>query len=312
MQRTLSNRPLITARPFLKWAGGKTQLLDELVRRLPAEIIESGTIENYVEPFVGGGAMFFYLKRRFDINKSYLFDINQELVIAYTIIKNDPDRLIKELSVIECDYLQKSEADRQSFYYNIRDLYNKQSHGFNYKKYNKKWVSRTAFLIFLNKTCYNGLFRQNGSGAFNVPIGRYKNPKICDVKNLLESNAVLKDTEIIHGDFTLSSHFINMGSLVYLDPPYRPLNKTSHFKEYTRSGFSDNDQIRLSNYFKEMDKRGAFILLSNSDPRNENQDDDFFEQLYHGYNINKTLANRMINSNVDRRGQIFELVITNY
>ncbi len=312
MQTTLSNRPLINARPFLKWAGGKTQLLDELARRLPVEITETGTIENYVEPFIGGGAMFFHLKSRFEVKKSFLIDVNPELVVGYTAIQRSPAGLLKRLKKLESDYLGLSDVDREKLFYEIRDGYNHRLPDFNFDKYQKEWVSRAAEMIFLNKTCFNGLFRQNSNGEFNVPFGKYRNPTICDGDNILEVHRALKDTRIVCGDFSMSKQFVAKGSFIYLDPPYRPLNLTSNFTGYAKDGFDDVDQKRLAKFFRDMSKRGAFLMLSNSDPRNGNPRDNFLEKLYHGFRIERTLANRMINRDASKRGPINELIIMNY
>jgi DNA adenine methylase len=312
MQTTLSNRPLITARPFLKWAGGKTQLLDELVKRLPSEIQESGAIENYVEPFVGGGAMFFCLKSKFEVKHAFIYDINPELVIGYTAIQKSPKGLIKKLKVLEEDYLGRNDSDREKLFYEIRDNYNQQLSDFDFDKYHKEWVDRTSHLIFLNKTCFNGLFRQNSKGEFNVPFGKYKNPTICNAENIREVNKALKNTIVECGDFSASKPHVQKGTFVYLDPPYRPLNETSSFTGYAKDGFDDNDQKRLAKFFRDMGKRGAYMMLSNSDPKNENPKDNFFEKLYKGFRIERAQASRMINCNASKRGPINELIIVNY
>ncbi|MGB9978538.1 DNA adenine methylase [Methanobacterium sp.] len=300
------------AKPFLKWAGGKTQLLDEFDKRLPPEIKESKVIKRYIEPFIGGGAMFFFLKRKYDIKESFLFDINPELIIAYKVIQKDYKALLDKLSEIKHKHLQKSEDKRKEHYYQIRDKYNKQIENFNYTSFNGEWIERVTYLIFLNKTCFNGLFRQNKKGGFNVPFGRYKNPSIYDEKNIIEVSNALKNTEIFYGDFTTSSKYIQKYNFVYFDPPYRPLNRTSSFTNYSKDGFFDEDQIRLAQFYEEMDKREAYLMLSNSDPKNKDINDHFFDDLYKNYNINRVPAKRHINSNASKRGEISELIITNY
>ncbi|MEQ6360589.1 DNA adenine methylase [Thermoanaerobacter thermohydrosulfuricus] len=307
-----SSSILNNAKPFLKWAGGKTQLLDELYKRLPSSLIQSGEIERYVEPFVGGGAFFFFLKRNFKIKESFLIDINKELIIGYKVIQNNVNELIDELSSMEEKYLKLSEEQRKDFYYNIRDEYNRQKDNFDYVNYNLDWVKRAADLIFLNKTCFNGLYRLNKKGEFNVPFGKYKNPTICDADNLIEVSKALENTEVICADFEESKKYIHKNTLVYLDPPYRPLNNTSNFTSYNENGFDDDDQRRLAQFFKEMDKKGAYLILSNSDPKNEDVDDNFFDELYAGFIIERVKAKRYINSNGDKRGDISELIIRNY
>lgn len=300
------------AKPFLKWAGGKTQLLNELSDRLPQKIIKSGVIYKYIEPFVGGGALFFYLKRKFRIKESLLLDINRELIIGYKVIQNNHRNLIKLLAQYQNMYLKMSEDERKKFYYSTRKLYNKQISEFDYENYNEKWVKRAAQLIFLNKTCFNGLFRQNSKGEFNVPYGKYKNPKICDEQNIIEVNKALVDTKIICGDFLSAELYIDKNSFVYLDPPYRPINSTSSFTCYSKEGFSDSDQKRLADFYKRNCRKGSYLMLSNSDPKNYDENDDFFDVLYTGFNIERVSAKRSINSDGKNRGEINELIIRNY
>ncbi|MGI6188721.1 MAG: DNA adenine methylase [Clostridiales bacterium] len=302
----------IKARPFLKWAGGKTQLLDELYKRLPSSFIEKGEIQRYVEPFAGGGALFFFLKRQLRIKEAFLLDVNKELMAGYWVVQRNVNELIDELSIIEGTYMKLPEQQRRDFYYEVRDDYNKQKGGFDYANYSPDWIKRAAYLIFLNRTCYNGLYRLNRKGEFNVPFGRYKKPVICDAENLIEVSKALADTEIICGDFEESRKYVRKNTLVYLDPPYRPLSHTSGFTSYSEDGFSDNDQIRLAVYFKEMDKMGAYIMLSNSDPKNQDQKDVFFDKLYKSFVIERVKAKRRINSNAGKRGDVSELIIRNY
>jgi len=194
----------------------------------------------------------------------------------------------------------------------VRDSFNKKKPEINFQIYDAEWVTRAAQSIFLNRTCFNGLFRMNRKGEFNVPFGRYKNPRILDKDNLNDVAALLKTTTILLADFTRCKKFVDKTTFVYLDPPYRPLNDTSSFTSYAKDGFSDTDQRRLAGFFKELDKKGAKIMLSNSDPRNENTEDSFFDELYAYYTIERVPAKRSINCNGDRRGNINELIITNY
>ena len=309
MTKQLKLVPL--ARPFLKWAGGKTQLLKQFSQRLPPEM-KNGEITHYVEPFVGGGAVFFYLGQRFSFDRSSIFDANEELILAYRVIKKSTKKLIHELESLESAYLSKSNEDRERLFYNVRDSFNKKKPEINFQMYDAEWVTRAAQSIFLNRTCFNGLFRMNRKGEFNVPFGRYKNPQILNKDNLNDVADLLKTTTIILGDFTRCKKFVDTTSFVYLDPPYRPLNDTSSFTSYAKDGFSDADQRRLAVFFKELDKKGAKIMLSNSDPRNEKSDDSFFDELYADFTIERVPAKRSINCNGTRRGEINELIITNY
>ena len=256
--------------------------------------------------------MFFFLRKNYNVKNSVLFDINKELIIGYKVIQNNYKELINELCELEVDYLAKSEDDRKEFYYEIRKFYNEQMIDFDYVKYTKEWIGRAVYLIFLNKTGFNGLFRQNKQGGFNVPVGRYKNPKICDKKNIVEVNKALRNTLIICNDFSKAREYISKDSFVYLDPPYRPLNKTSSFTSYAKDGFTDNDQRRLGDFFQEMDRRGAFLMLSNSYSKNNDLNDEIFDQLYDGFNIERVSAKRFINCDASKRGEINEIIVRNY
>jgi len=288
---------LIAAKPFLKWAGGKGQLLAEIGRRLP-EGLKIGEINTYVEPFAGGGAVFFHITREYpEIKRHFLFDINQDLVNCFNEIKTNVDALIDELRSLEAAFLRKR-SGRKAFYYEIREQFN---------------ADRSpAKLIFLNKNCYNGLYRVNRKGEFNVPFGDYKSPRICAAKNLQVASEILQIAKIICADFTHSETYIDNHTFVYLDPPYRPLSPTASFTSYSRDSFSEQDQIRLAEFCKQIDAKGAKFLLSNSDPKNEDPEDHFFEDKYKGFVIDRVKATRAINCKASGRGQINELLITNY
>ncbi len=307
-----SNTKKTNAKPFLKWAGGKTQLIEDLENCLPDKIKINRKIDRYVEPFIGGGAFFFYLMNKYEIKESYISDINRELIIACKVIQKTPDKLIEMLSVLQKKYLEKSEEQRKSYFYQLRDAYNTQMYSFDYKNYNDNWITRAGYLIFLNKTCFNGLFRLNKKGEFNVPFGKYKNPKICDSDNISKVSKVLKNTEILNVDFLDTDQFIKENTLVYFDPPYRPINITSNFTGYSKNGFNDEDQKRLNEFYKRLDSRGVYLLLSNSDPKNYDNQDHFFDELYKDYNITRVKATRVINCDASKRGEINEIIIKNY
>jgi len=308
---TRQTRLVPAARPFLKWAGGKTQLLDEFAKRLPSGLIGK-SITRYVEPFIGGGAVYFSLNRNFYFDQCSICDVNQELILSYNVIQKSVKKLIGELEILELDYLSKNDTKREEFYYEIRDDFNRKLTGIDFKKYNAAWIERTAQIIFLNRTCFNGLFRVNRNGEFNVPFGQYKNPDILNEDNLNDVATLLKTTKILLGDFTQCREFVDKHTFVYFDPPYRPLNQTSSFTSYSKNGFYDEDQKRLVDFFKELDAKGAKIMLSNSDPKNENPNDSFFDDLFSEYHIERVPAKRRINCNGSRRGNISELIITNY
>ena len=311
-QITLFNEEVYNTKPFLKWAGGKGQLLQIIDERLPKEIRKNKIVENYIEPFVGGGAVFFHLKNNYTLKKATLIDVNKELVVGYQVIKNNPKELIKKLLSLEKEYLQKEESTRKEFFYLIRDEYNDQLKSFDYQKYNEEWIQRAVYLIYMNKTCFNGLFRLNSKGEFNVPFGKYKNPKICDNENILQVHQALQEVTILCGDFSLARNYVQKDSFVYFDPPYRPLSSTANFTDYSKDGFSDEEQKRLADFFNDMDKQGAHLMLSNSDPKNEDPEDNFFDDLYKDFKIERVKAKRAISCKGSGRGEITELLITNY
>ncbi|MCX5632734.1 MAG: DNA adenine methylase [Phycisphaerae bacterium] len=291
------------ARPFLKWAGGKTQLLDEIEKRLPSSL-STGEITTYIEPFVGGGAVFFHIAQNYpNIKEFYLYDINDDLVKCYNVVKTNVRALIRELNKLTKEFLPLNEELRREFYRQIRSEFNRTKH--------KSSIKSSAKLIFLNKTCFNGLYRVNSKNEFNVPFGDYKNPKICNERNLLAVSEVLQKAKIICGDFTKSKKYISKNTFVYLDPPYRPLNGTANFTSYSKDSFSEDDQIRLADFCKEIKQIGAKFLLSNSDPKNENLADRFFEDNFRGFTISQVKASRLINCKAIGRGAINELIITN-
>ena len=291
------------AKPFLKWAGGKGQLLDTFDKMFPQELIE-GKIKTYIEPFVGGGAVLFHILQNYKIEKAYINDINKELINCYRCIKADVEEVIKPLSILENKYL--SSKDRAKCFYNVRERYN-QIHLNGHYDYEK-----CADFIFLNHTCFNGLYRVNKEGKFNVPHGKYKNPLICDKENLRLCSQLLQKVEISFGDYRQVLSNANKDSFVYFDPPYRPLIENNSFVNYDKSGFDDNDQIELSQNYKKLDKQNCLLMLSNSDPKNTNENDNFFDNLYKGFNIERVYAKRMINCQASKRGNITEIVVMNY
>ncbi|PWR76052.1 DNA adenine methylase [Methanospirillum stamsii] len=299
------------AKPFLKWAGGKSQLLLEFAERLPAGL-EQGSITRYVEPFVGGGAMFFYIAQLFPLKESVICDINPELILTWQTIKYDVESLIQLLTDLQITYDSLDQNKRMDLFYQVRDSLNKEQKKFDYNTYHKETIRRASQLIFLNRTCFNGLFRLNSKGEFNVPFGKYKNPTIVNEKNLRKVSALLSNTTIIQGDFNQCLQYAGPGAFIYIDPPYRPLNQTSKFTGYSQEGFFEKDQIRLSDFFTDAHKTGAQIMLSNSDPKNEDPSDHFFDDIYRDYTIERVQAKRMINSDAEKRGSINELIIRNY
>jgi len=299
------------AKPFYKWAGGKTQLLEEFNIRFP-QALRAGALDRYVEPFIGGGAVFFFVMQLFPFRESVICDANEELVLTYQVIRQDVDELISLLQDFQSRYDALDEEARKDMYLKVRSDLNADRRGFDFSNYGTSWIERAAQLLFLNKTCFNGLFRVNSSGEFNVPFGKYRNPGIVNEFNLRLVSALLKNTTIIHGDFSRCLEYIDDHTFVYLDPPYRPLSASSSFTAYSRDGFSDKDQIRLKEFFDSVDRLGAAVMLSNSDPRNEDPTDHFFDDLYREYRIERVMAKRFINSNGEKRGAISEIIVMNY
>lgn len=290
------------AKPFLKWAGGKGQLLNELRTYYP---FDGKTITRYAEPFVGGGAVLFDILNRFILKEVYISDTNSELINAYKVVRDNIDELIILLYSFQADYLPLDDAGRRAYYFGKRNRYNEII-----KSYREESsIEKAALLLFLNKTCFNGLYRVNSKGLFNVPIGAYKNPLICDEENLRTVSLRLQRVIINCCDFEEAAAFIDGHTFVYLDPPYRPLTETSGFISYTDTDFDDNEQIRLAQFAAAMSKRGAVIVASNSDPKNVDEADDFFDDLYSDFRVQRVSAVRMINSNSAGRGKINELII---
>ncbi|WP_408626197.1 DNA adenine methylase [Athalassotoga saccharophila] len=259
----------------IKWAGGKTQLLDQFDELLPLNF------STYIEPFVGGGALFFHLLP----SDAILIDLNTELINFYTVVRDDVENLIESLKV------HKNQSD---YYYKMRDL----------DPSKLSPLDRASRFLYLNKTSYNGLWRTNKKGIFNVPFGRHKNVRLFDEENIRRVSLALKNIKIISGDFTIALQYAKNGDFIYMDPPYYPLSKTSNFTSYSGT-FNEKDQIRLSECFRELDRIGAFVMLSNSNT-------DFVRSLYKGYDIRVVRATRRINSKVNGRGTIDEVVIRNF
>lgn len=270
------------AQPFLKWAGGKRQLLPEIRKYIPKKI------NTYYEPFLGAGAVLFDIQPK----KAVINDINTELINTYIAIRDHVDELINDL---------KKHKNEKEYFYAIRDLDRKEE----FKKLSL--VERASRIIYLNKTCFNGLFRVNSQGHFNVPFGKYKNPQIVNeivlraVHNYLNSN----DITILNVDFEKAVENAKKGDFIYFDPPYDPVSDTSSFTGYSLYGFDKDDQIRLRDLFVELDKRGCKVLLSNSAT-------DFIKNLYKDFHIEVVSANRNINANASRRGKIDEVLVMNY
>lgn len=290
------------ARPFVKWVGGKTQLLDDIKKTLPRDLSRRNEM-TYVEPFVGGGAVLFWILQEYpNITRAVINDINAELICTYRVIKYDVENLILELSRLQNEYLPLNEVDRKKYFLAQRERFNERD---------TSEVEIAALFIFLNRTCFNGLYRVNSKGKFNVPHGRYANPKICDKETLRADSAVLQRVEILCGDFAQTSKYAHDNVLFYFDPPYRPLTDTSAFTSYAKEGFDDAEQIRLRDFCDLIAKQKSLFVASNSDPLNVDNEDVFFDHLYKMFSIKRVSAARMINSKGNGRGTISEIMISN-
>lgn len=312
MELKLSDNRSFESKPFLKWAGGKKQLIETIDERLPSNIKKTGRIKKYFEPFIGGGAVFFHLMNNYNVKKAFINDINRELILTYNVIKNNPNELINLLNDFSDKYLSKDTDGRKEYYLTVRKEFNNEIPNIDYDNYSESHIERAGQTIFMNKTCFNGLFRLNRKGEFNVPAGRYKNPLICDNDNLLSVSKILKKTTITNGEFTTNEELIDDESLVYLDPPYRPISETSNFNTYAGNDFNDESQIALGDYYKRISDKGAKAILSNSDPKNVDENDNFFDDIYGDFTIERVFAKRSINANGAKRGNITEILVRNY
>lgn len=294
----------VKAKPFLKWAGGKTQLLPIIDSFLPESFRRENDV-TYIEPFVGGGAMLFFMLQKYpNIKRAIINDINPHLVKTYKVIRDTPFLLIESLTEIQSVYKNLVDYDAQKdFYLNIR------------KKFNTERLSdieEASYMIFMNRTCFNGLYRENSKGGFNVPFGRYPNPTICDDALIISDSELLQKVEILNGDFAQTYEYIDGYTFFYFDPPYRPLDATSSFNSYVKEAFDDNEQRRLKEYFSVLSNEGCFEMLSNSDGKGRNEKDTFFDELYRDFIIERVWAKRCINANPTKRGALTELLIRNY
>lgn len=293
------------AKPFVKWAGGKGQLLSDIRKTYPKELGKTTT--KYAEPFVGGGAVLFDILNTYPtIKEVYISDINAELINCYTTIRDDIEQLIQRLVILKDEFM--ASGNRKEYYMAKRKEFN----SLKVKGDKEKNLEKAALFIFLNKTCFNGLYRVNRKGEFNVPMGAYKNPAICDEINLRNVSKNLQKVNIVCGDYKLSESFIDESTFVYFDPPYRPLTDTASFTSYTEDGFCDDKQVELARYVQTLTDKGAKVVVSNSDPKNTNEHDNFFDELYSAFHISRISATRMINSKAASRGKISELLIENY
>lgn len=267
---------------LVKWAGGKKQLLPQFYKYFP------GNIERYIEPFIGGGAVAFYVIEHFKPKFALLSDINEELINTYNVVKNNTPELIEALIAL-------TKKHSKEFYYKVRDI----------DPHYLSSIDMAARFIYLNKTCFNGLYRVNSKGKFNVPIGSYKNPQILDIRSLLEIHKLLKNAIITVMPFEDVMRYARSEDFIYFDPPYYPVREGKSFTKYSKNDFSKTDHEKLAEIFQKLDKLGCKVMLSNSDT-------EFIRRLYKNYNVNTVQAKRLINCDASHRGKINEIVVTNY
>lgn len=292
------------AKPFIKWVGGKGQLIEQLEALLPKNFSEQRDT-TYIEPFVGGGAMLFYMLQKYpNIKSAVINDINPDLTLCYQVVRDNPTELVQSLTAIqETYYTLSSEEERKVFFLQQRDRFNTK---------NLSIIENCTLFFFLNKTCFNGLYRVNKAGKFNVPFGKYAKPTICDAPTIYADSKLLQKVEILTGDFECTFSKITENSFFYFDPPYRPLSNTSSFNDYTKEAFNDESQVRLKLFCDKLDKEGVKFMLSNSDCLGKNHKDSFFDELYLNYSIERVLASRSVNAIASKRGKLTEIVVRNY
>lgn len=291
------------AKPFLKWAGGKTQLINDIEKALPQDISENKF--TYIEPFVGSGAVLFWMLNNFpNLKKAVINDINEDLINTYKTIASRPKELISILQTFQNEFhrLEGQDEAKKEYYYSKRDLYNKRK---------EEQSGQAALFIFLNRTCFNGLYRVNRKNEYNVPMGSYNRPTICDKENILAVSQALQKVEILCGDYEETLYYANNTTLFYFDPPYKPLSETSSFNSYAKDDFNDAEQIRLRDFCHKLDTLNHTWILSNSDVKGKAENDNFFDELYSEFNIQRVDARRSINANPEKRGTLKELLITN-
>lgn len=291
-------------KPFIKWVGGKSQLIEQLEALLPADFNQRNDL-TYIEPFVGGGAMLFYmLQAHGNIKHAIINDINPDLTTCYKIVRDQPLELIRSLREVQGEYYAiESEEAKKEYYLSMRDRFNNKL---------SDPIENTTLFFFLNRTCFNGLYRVNKAGKFNVPCGRYVRPLICDAETILADSQLLQQVEILTGDFEQTFNYIKGETFFYFDPPYRPLSNTSSFNDYAKEAFNDEAQIRLKQFCDLLQKHGVSFMLSNSDCLGKDNKDRFFDDLFIDYEINRVWASRCINANGSKRGKLTEILVRNY
>ena len=295
---------MVKAKPFIKWVGGKGQLIEQLEALLPADFSGRENV-TYIEPFVGGGAMLFYMLQKYpNIKLAVINDINPDLTLCYQVVRDNPTELVKSLDAIQTEYhALRTEEERKIFFLGKRDRFNTKS---------LDSIENCTLFFFLNRTCFNGLYRVNKAGKFNVPFGKYSTPTICDADTIYADSRLLQKVEIMTGDFEQTYNKIEDNTFFYFDPPYRPLSNTSSFNDYSKEDFNDNAQIRLKYFCDKLNEIGVDFMLSNSDCLGKDGIDRFFDDLFIDYRIERVWASRNVNAIASKRGKLTEIVVNNY
>lgn len=295
---------MVKAKPFIKWVGGKGQLIEQLEALLPADFSGRENV-TYIEPFVGGGAMLFYMLQKYpNIKLAVINDINPDLTLCYQVVRDNPTELVKSLDAIQTEYhALRTEEERKIFFLGKRDRFNTKS---------LDSIENCTLFFFLNRTCFNGLYRVNKDGKFNVPFGKYSTPTICDADTIYADSRLLQKVEIMTGDFEQTYNKIEDNTFFYFDPPYRPLSNTSSFNDYSKEDFNDNAQIRLKYFCDKLNEIGVDFMLSNSDCLGKDGIDRFFDDLFIDYRIERVWASRNVNAIASKRGKLTEIVVNNY
>lgn len=302
----------IKVKPFLKWAGGKSKLVFELENRYPEELL-NGKIKTYIEPFIGGGAVYFNIASKYQFEKIIINDINSELILTYKVIKYNVNEIINYLNKYQDKYNSLDTlSEKEDYYYKIRERFNNGKGNVNYEDIGAIEIEHASYMIFLNKSCFNGLYRENKKGGFNVPFGKKEKINTFEEENLRAVSKLLQKTIILNGDFEKVEEYIDDNTFVYMDPPYRPLKGKGSFKDYSKEEFNDDTQIRLAQFYKKITQIGAKVMESNSDPKNLDESDMFFDDLYKEFKIDRINAARNINSKGNGRGKVSEILVISY
>lgn len=295
---------------LVKWAGGKKRLAPT-IEQLAMTKVDFNEIDTYVEPFAGGASMFLYMVTKYHFKRQIISDFNPDLINVYRQVRDNPIDLVTRLQKIQQDYNCLSDSDEMSakkaFFYDIREQYNTEL-----LSEDTQSLNHAVLFLFLNKADFNGLYRVNSKGLFNVPFGRRKKLNLYDHDNLMTIATLLKDTEILVGDYQNTAQYADKNTFFYLDPPYRPLTNSASFTSYTKSDFNDNSQKQLAEFAKKIANQGAHFALSNSDPHQSDPEDDFFDDLYASFDIKRIQASRMISATSRGRGNVSELLIVHW